>query len=280
MATGWAYVGVPETTAGAQGPSGSIQFHTGSTGISGSSAFMITDASATPDQVRVHLSGTLNVEGTISASHLNVENITQIDATGSTFFGNTDDDIHARTGSFGVSWTPEAGAATILFATGTITGMDVLVPMVGIGLEPGSFSGSGLVVAGNVSASQGITASAFFGDAQHMTNAGDPKQFTADTDGTAYIYATASAMVGAATVPQNSAVFEVGGTGLANIPTLTASNYVSASAVYGARLIMGHNPVNTGDHATVAGVLTTKRPRIMQLWAAACTMLLMLSIQP
>jgi hypothetical protein len=247
MGHGWAYVGLPDT-AGAQGPNGAVQYHTGSGGLSGSKAFVVTDVDigVPGDTARIAISGTLTVDGIISASHLHIENVTEIDATGSTFFGNTNDDIHARTGSFGVSNL----TTTVFFATASA---NASVPMVGIGLAPASFSGSGLVVAGNISASQGITASAFFGDAQYLTNAGDPKQFTADTDGTAYIYATASTMVGAATVPQNSAVFEVGGTGLANIPVLTSSTGVSASAVYGGRLMIGSQIGNTANHTTIAG---------------------------
>jgi len=205
-----------------------------------------------PYGARVAISGTLTVDGIISASHLHIENISEIDATGSTYFGNTRDDLHARTGSLSVfmKGDSEGVLTTILRATASANGA---VPMVGIGIAPGSFSGSGLVVAGNVSASQGITASAFFGDGQYLTNAGDPKQWTSATDGSAYIYATASSMVGATTIPQNSAVFEVGGTGLANIPTVTASNYVSASAVYGGRLMVGSQIGNTANHTTVAG---------------------------
>jgi hypothetical protein len=45
------------------------------------------------------LTGTLYVSGAISASHFHYEDITRIDASGSTNFGNTNDDTHARTGS-------------------------------------------------------------------------------------------------------------------------------------------------------------------------------------
>jgi len=45
------------------------------------------------------LTGTLLVSGTISASLFHVEDIAIIDATGSTKFGNTNDDTHIRTGS-------------------------------------------------------------------------------------------------------------------------------------------------------------------------------------
>lgn len=48
------------------------------------------------------LSGNLIVTGAISASLIKYENVTVIDATGSTKFGNTNDDTHIRTGSMAV----------------------------------------------------------------------------------------------------------------------------------------------------------------------------------
>tara|TARA_B100001123_G_scaffold74689_5_gene84291 strand:+ start:13985 stop:14497 length:513 start_codon:yes stop_codon:yes gene_type:complete len=50
----------------------------------------------------MRLKGTLHVSGTISASHYHIENVTEIDASGSTYFGNTNDDVHIRTGSLEV----------------------------------------------------------------------------------------------------------------------------------------------------------------------------------
>jgi hypothetical protein len=48
------------------------------------------------------LTGTLAVSGTISASHYEIHNIATIDSTGSTYFGNSNDDRHIRTGSLTV----------------------------------------------------------------------------------------------------------------------------------------------------------------------------------
>jgi len=53
------------------------------------------------------LSGNMYVTGTISASIFHVEDIALIDATGSTFFGNSVDDTHMRTGSLVVSGTSD-----------------------------------------------------------------------------------------------------------------------------------------------------------------------------
>jgi hypothetical protein len=59
----------------------------------------------------VHLTGTLVVSGTISASHYHIENVTEIDASGSTYFGNTNDDVHVRTGSFYVAQSASTSAS-------------------------------------------------------------------------------------------------------------------------------------------------------------------------
>jgi hypothetical protein len=154
MATGWAYVGCSTSAAGAQGPSGSIQYHTGSTGLSGSAAFMITNAGPLePYGARVALSGTLTVEGVISASHLHIENVTEINSTGSTYFGDTNDDLHARTGSFGVSTL----STSILWATASA---DAATPYVGIGTTAPSGS-LHIEVGGN---SAGVTPSTGYDD--------------------------------------------------------------------------------------------------------------------
>ena len=98
MAFGWAYVNCSGSsgTGGASGPSGSIQFMTGSgAGVSSGSV----DLTYTAATRVLKLTGTLDVNGVISASHYHIENVTEIDSSGSTFFGNTNDDVHARTGS-------------------------------------------------------------------------------------------------------------------------------------------------------------------------------------
>jgi hypothetical protein len=52
-----------------------------------------------PAMDSLFLRGTLVVSGTISASHFHIEDVTRIDSTGSTWFGDTNDDSHIRTGS-------------------------------------------------------------------------------------------------------------------------------------------------------------------------------------
>ena len=82
-----------------QGPINSIQIHTGSGGISGSANFTYD-----PLTNVVELSGNLVISGNIQAHTFDIihTDITEIDASGSTTFGNSNDDLHIRTGSFSV----------------------------------------------------------------------------------------------------------------------------------------------------------------------------------
>lgn len=100
----WAYVNCSgsggDADGSAAGPAQSLQFVTASdaTSTTGSANLRFFSSSNT-----LYLTGTMILTGTLSASHYHFNNITNIDATGSTFFGNTDDDMHVRTGSLLVS---------------------------------------------------------------------------------------------------------------------------------------------------------------------------------
>jgi hypothetical protein len=99
---GWAYVNC-SSSGTAQGPTGSVQFLTGAGNTSGSANFMWFTASDVPYTANTLLiKGTLYVSGAITASHYHIENVTQIDVSGSTFMGNSNDDRHVRTGSLTV----------------------------------------------------------------------------------------------------------------------------------------------------------------------------------
>ena len=86
-------------SATGQGPINAIQIHTGSGGISGSANF-----SYDPSSNIVHLSGNLIISGNITAHTFDIihTDIIEIDASGSTFFGNSNDDVHVRTGSLSI----------------------------------------------------------------------------------------------------------------------------------------------------------------------------------
>ena len=122
---GWAYINCSGASDGAaSGPSGSVQIKDGSTAHSTGSAYLkyFAGVDVSPSKTGGYqpstmvLSGTMIISGTLSASVYNYENITVIDATGSTFFGNTNDDMHERTGSLVVS---TVGGSYILSASAT-----------------------------------------------------------------------------------------------------------------------------------------------------------------
>ena len=102
MGFGWAYVdcdGSGGSGGGAaEGASGSIAFLTASgTDIKpfGVAAFKYFNGPSV-----LSLTGSIEVEGSITASNYRIVNVVEMDVAGNTFFGNTDDDEHSRTGSF------------------------------------------------------------------------------------------------------------------------------------------------------------------------------------
>ena len=83
--------------ADGQGPINSLQFHTGSGGISGSANLTFTDNT-------LFVTGTLIVSGAIEANTFEIisTTVTEINQSGSTAFGDTNDDTHHFTGSLAV----------------------------------------------------------------------------------------------------------------------------------------------------------------------------------
>ena len=81
--------------ASGQGPTNSLQFHTGSGGISGSANLLFANN-------RLALTGTLVVSGTIQANVFDIiqTNLLEINSSGSTRFGDSSDDTHIFKGSF------------------------------------------------------------------------------------------------------------------------------------------------------------------------------------
>ncbi len=90
----WAYVDCAGAGSGGQaaGPTGSIQFLTGSNATSGSARLRYVTATNT-----LLLTGSLHVIGTITGSSF-IVNQTDV-VSGSTKFGNSTDDTHVLTGS-------------------------------------------------------------------------------------------------------------------------------------------------------------------------------------
>jgi len=114
---GWAYVNCG-TLGAAYGPTGSIQFMSSSNDTTGTLSFMYhTSAVGDLPANTMVLTGTLVVSGTISASAYHIKNIAQISSTGSTFFGDTNDDDHVRTGSMLVGKASSIPLFTVSTAT-------------------------------------------------------------------------------------------------------------------------------------------------------------------
>ena len=99
---GWAYVQCDDEISVAVGPTGSLQFHSGSNLLSGSEELIYL-----PDSNTLNMTGTLNISGTINANFMNIEvtnkNVINLSASGDTKFGNTIDDVHEFTGSIRVT---------------------------------------------------------------------------------------------------------------------------------------------------------------------------------
>jgi len=97
----WAYVDCAESeTITIAGPTGSLQFLSTSSGITGSENLIFNTSSNT-----LFLTGTLLVSGTISASAFVVNQTDTI--SGSTIFGNSNQDTHEITGSLFVGKVSE-----------------------------------------------------------------------------------------------------------------------------------------------------------------------------
>jgi len=117
----WAYVDCATTGGGGQaaGPTGSIQFLTGSNATNGSANLVFLTSSNT-----LALTGTLVVSGTIRANTLDIIRTvqTEIDVSGSTNFGDSNDDTHSFTGSMYVG---RAGETPVLFVDNTLNGQRI-----------------------------------------------------------------------------------------------------------------------------------------------------------
>jgi hypothetical protein len=118
---GWAYIDCTDqgsSGSGSAGPNGSLQFVTESGGQTTGSNHLLFHTAAV-DSYKPNtllLSGNLIVTGAISASRYHIEDIAVIDATGSTYFGDSIDDTHRRKGSLIVS-----GASNYVLSASAIT---------------------------------------------------------------------------------------------------------------------------------------------------------------
>ena len=91
---GWAYISGSAPIQSAGGVSGSVQFKDTGGAINGSNRLRYKNEEHT-----LELTGTLKVEGGITASSYEIKNVTELNAAGSSKFGNSSDDKHIITGS-------------------------------------------------------------------------------------------------------------------------------------------------------------------------------------
>ena len=103
----WAYINCEEQDVTVAGPTGSLQFLSSSSGLSGSQNLIYNTSSNT-----LFLTGTLLVSGTISASSFVVNQTDTI--SGSTIFGNSSDDTHQITGSLFVGKASESSTFQVI----------------------------------------------------------------------------------------------------------------------------------------------------------------------
>jgi len=104
----WAHINCEEEDAiTIAGPTGSLQFLSTSSGLSGSHNLIFNTSSNT-----LFITGTLLVSGTISASSFVVNQTDTI--SGSTIFGNSSDDTHQITGSLFVGKASEPSTFQVL----------------------------------------------------------------------------------------------------------------------------------------------------------------------
>ena len=110
----------------AAGPTGSLQFLTGSNSTSGSANLLFLSASNT-----LVLTGTLDVSGTINANQMNIniinKDVINLSASGDTKFGDTADDTHQFTGSVLINGTIVRDRVSVTSTTYSITATNYFI---------------------------------------------------------------------------------------------------------------------------------------------------------
>jgi hypothetical protein len=144
---GWAYISCESEPEVANGPTGSLQFHSGSKLLSGSSNLTFLPSTNT-----LNLTGTFNLSGTINANQMNInvvnKAVVNISASGDTKFGDTIDDIHQFTGSLKVKGGSTFNYKKLTASSYTVLTTDYIIGIsssnyVSITLPSASIAGSG-----------------------------------------------------------------------------------------------------------------------------------------
>jgi len=112
----WAYINA--TNVG--GPSGSVQFISTETNSTGSTDFMYYTASVGGyDPSTLAITGTVRIDGALYASEYHISNVTE--TSGSTYFGNSNGDVHIRTGSMTVALSSSTPILNVSTTTERVT---------------------------------------------------------------------------------------------------------------------------------------------------------------
>ena len=115
----WAYINCG-VLGSAAGPTGSVQFLSSGNDSTGSVNFMFYTASAGGYTANtLTLTGTVRIGGALYASEYHVDKITE--ASGSTYFGNSNEDVHIRTGSMTVALSSSTPILDVSTTTERVT---------------------------------------------------------------------------------------------------------------------------------------------------------------
>ena len=230
--------------------------------------------------------GTIVITGSITASHYHIQDVTQIDSTGSTFFGNTNDDVHARIGSLRAStlqapvfWatasangaTPYVGIGTnspdhTLTVAGSISGSTTF-QAVGVSILGGALDVSGAV---GLASTLGVDGLANLDGGIEIDNSGNKftvstagvvvaaGKVTADefaTDNSAFVVTTAGTISGSSTLQAVGNTIFGGELNVSGATTLAGSLSSSAGTeIVGNSVIVGN--LNVSGTQAIAGVAT------------------------
>jgi len=119
----WAYIDCSSSagsSGGAYGPTGSVQFMSASGNSSGSANFLFhSGAYKGYGANTLLLTGTMHINGALFANEYHVKNVTE--ASGSTYFGNSNGDVHLRTGSMTVALSSSTPILDVSTTTQRVT---------------------------------------------------------------------------------------------------------------------------------------------------------------
>ncbi len=286
---GWAYISGSAPIQSAGGVSGSVQFAAVGGNINGSDKLRYKDETHT-----LELTGTLKVEGAVSASSYHIESITNLDAAGSSNFGNSTDDTHIFTGSVYVGGALSAshavsasffygnGAHLTNLPAGVITGFNNgsagrIVTSADSSTLQGeanlSWGGGDLQATGAIWASSIISGSVLYGDGQYIDNLSATK-ITHGTLNNARLPSTInvtniSAADGSGINALNASNISAGTLNSARLPSIPNANLpseVSVTTVTGSQGLSGSAIyAKTGKFSqdvTIQGTLTAYRMNV------------------